>query len=118
MIDPFQSTHWQNGGLQNLQQAGYIDRINFYEDFSYRVLPRLEAQGARVDFASTDDRHVFDYVLVDFFHIDKMLSPGGVILFDDADWPAIRRVLRFIITNLPYQVYKNPSTKLRKAIAV
>ncbi|MSP11798.1 MAG: class I SAM-dependent methyltransferase [Chloroflexi bacterium] len=106
VIDPYQTNHWEGRGLQHLQQAGHADRIEFYEDFSYRVLPQIEAKGVRVDFAFIDGRHTFDYVLVDFFHIDKMLNPGGVVLFDDADWPSIRRVLRFIVMNLPYQVYK------------
>jgi hypothetical protein len=33
-----------------------------------------------------------------------MLNVGGVVAFDDADWPAIRKVCRFVKTNLAYSV--------------
>jgi len=33
-----------------------------------------------VDFAFIDGNHVFEYVLVDFFLIDKLLRPGGAII--------------------------------------
>jgi hypothetical protein len=35
-----------------------------------------------------------------------MLPIGGVVVFDDADWPSIRRVIRFALTNLPYCLYR------------
>jgi hypothetical protein len=43
---------------------------------------------------------------VDLFYLDKMLRPGGVIALDDADWPSIRKVLRFAVTSLPYRVHR------------
>jgi hypothetical protein len=33
-----------------------------------------------------------------------MLNVGGVVAFDDADWPAIRKVCRFVKTNLAYSI--------------
>jgi len=33
-----------------------------------------------------------------------MLNVGGVVAFDDASWPAIRKVCRFVKTNLAYSV--------------
>ena len=106
VIDPHQSKHWQQVGLRNIERAGFSNRIELHEDFSYRVLPKLEARGTRLDFAFIDGWHTFDFGLVDFFFIDRMLGEGGVVGFDDADWPAIRRVLRFIVTNLDYEVYR------------
>ena len=46
----------------------------------------------------------FDFTLVDFFFIDPMLNVGGAVAFDDANWPAIRKVCRFVKTNLAYSV--------------
>lgn len=108
VIDPEQNAKplWDGIGLFNLRRAGFERLISFYELPSYRVLPVLEAEGLRVDFAFIDGWHTFDAVLLDFLYIDKMLPVGGLVVFDDADWPSIRRVLRFIVTNLPYHVHK------------
>jgi hypothetical protein len=110
IVDPYQlgSNHvgpdsgFEGIGLLNLKRAGYDDLVTFYGELSYRCLPKLEAEGTRVDFAFIDGMHTLDYVLVDFFYVDKMLPVGGVIAFDDLGYPSIRKALRFILTNLPY----------------
>jgi len=68
------------------------------------VLPELERSGQRVDFAFIDGWHTFDFTLVDFFFIDRMLKVGSVVAFDDANWLAIRKVCRFVKMNLAYSV--------------
>ena len=49
---------------------------------------------------------------IDFFYIDKMLCEGGIVIFDDADWPSIRRVLRYVVSNLEYSVYRTLPPRL------
>jgi predicted O-methyltransferase YrrM len=102
IIDPFQHEFWKGIGLANLDRAGFLSLIKFYSELSYRCLPRLEIEGVHLDFAFIDGQHTFDYVLVDFFYIDKMLNVGGVIIFDDINYPSIRKLCRFILRNLPY----------------
>lgn len=103
VIDPYQNTDsWDGIGIKNLRQAGYDDMVRLIEQPSYRALPQLEAGGQRIDFAFIDGWHTFDFTLVDFFFIDQMLKVGGIVAFDDANWPAIRRVCRFVKTNLAY----------------
>jgi len=103
-IDAYQQ-HWEGGtGIANLCRAGYGDIVRLIEEQSYRALSELERSGLRVDFAFIDGWHIFDFGLVDFFFIDRMLNVGGVVAFDDADWPAIRKVCRFVKTNLAYSV--------------
>jgi Methyltransferase domain len=63
----------------------------------------LEARQETFDFAFVDGMHTFDYVFTDFFYIDKMLPVGGVIVFDDVYYPSIRKLCRYILTNLPYE---------------
>jgi hypothetical protein len=46
--------------------------------------------------------HTFDYALVDFFYIDKMLNIGGVVIFDDLSYPSIRKLCRYALRTLPY----------------
>lgn len=107
-MDPFQNAEplWGGIGLHNLQRAGFKEMIEFHEGPSFRVLPQLEMAGRKVDFAFIDGLHNFDFTLVDFFYVNRMLSVGGVVAFDDADWPAVRGVLRFVVTNLPYRLWR------------
>jgi predicted O-methyltransferase YrrM len=107
VMDPFQNRQpWVGIGLHNLRQAGFEQMVEFYEASSYTILPQLHRMGGKIDFAFIDGAHQFDFVLVDFFYVDKMLPQGGIVVFDDADWPSIRRVIRYIVTNLPYSVYR------------
>jgi hypothetical protein len=61
--------------------------IELHEAPSFQVLPKLQADGLRIDFAFIDGCHTFDYAMVDFFYIDKMLRVGGVVVFDDEYYP-------------------------------
>ena len=112
VIDPHQcgdpDRSWQGIGIANLRRAGYGEIVRLIQSPSYRALSELERSGQRVDFAFIDGWHTFDFALVDFFFIDRMLIPGGVVAFDDADWPAIRKVCRFVKTNLAYSVLSDP----------
>jgi len=76
----------------NLERAGYGGFVEFIEKPSQIALPALVAAGRRIDFAFIDGEHTFDHVLFDFFFIDQLLNVGGVVVFDDAAWPSIRRV--------------------------
>lgn len=117
VMDPHQSGYWHGRGLAHLEQAGVAAMVEFHEERSYRVLARLEAGGTKVDFAFVDGWHTFDYVFADFFLIDKILRPGGLVMFDDADWASIRPVLRFAVTNLGYGVHATlPETGPRASI--
>ena len=109
LIDPNQhggqwGDSWDGIGIANLHRAGYGNIVRLIEAPSYRALAQLELSGQRIDFAFIDGWHTFDFTLVDFFYIDRMLNVGGAVAFDDADWPAIRKVCRFVKTNLAYSV--------------
>jgi predicted O-methyltransferase YrrM len=111
IIDPSQNIDWGGLGLYSLRRAGYQEIIDFYEKPSQTVLPQLETMGVKVDFAFIDGWHSFDHTLVDFFYIDKLLNVGGVVAFDDSNWPSISKVIRFIIKNRSYTVFRYlPST--------
>jgi predicted O-methyltransferase YrrM len=107
VIDPKQNVRplWAGIGLHNLDRAGFTPLVEFHEQPSYRALARLEAEGRRIEFAFIDGFHTFDYAFTDFFLIDKLLEVGGAVAFDDADWPSVRRVVRYVATNLSYTVH-------------
>jgi predicted O-methyltransferase YrrM len=106
-IDPSENTEVWNGiGLHNLERAGLRHLVDFRDEPSSSVLPKLAQNGTHVDFAFIAGKHTFDHTLAEFFHIDRILRVGGVVVFNDADLAAVRKVLRFMVTNRSYTVYK------------
>ena len=104
VIDPYQHGPTFGGiGLENLRRAGFADIVEFFEKPSHLALAELESEARRIDFAFIDGAHTFDNVLVDFFYVDRLLEVGGIVAFDDADYPSIRKVLRYIVTNRSYR---------------
>jgi predicted O-methyltransferase YrrM len=114
VIDPYQHSWWEDIGLANLRRAGYADIIDFHEVASYQYLSRLTEEHVKIDLAFIDGQHTFDYVLVDFFLIDKLLRPGGIIIFDDLSYPSIRGVCRYVLLNLRYKCVGPQSQELRE----
>jgi Methyltransferase domain len=112
IIDPYQHYLWEDIGIANLRRAGHVDIIDFHEVFSYQHLARLTEERVTIDFAFIDGQHNFDYVLVDFFLIDKLLRPGGIVILDDLLHPPIRSVCRYVLSNLHYQCVGPQSREL------
>jgi predicted O-methyltransferase YrrM len=103
-IDPFENTYWGGNGLDLLEQAGYNSSLTFIEDFSYIVLPDLLRQGKKFDFAYIDTGKMLDFLMIDFFYLDKLLEVNGIIVFDDAQFPGIRKLLRYLSQMPHYEV--------------
>lgn len=97
---------WHGIGLKVIQQAGLGNLIEFHDRPSYMVLPQLEEAGTRIDFAFVDGWHTFDYCLLDFLLIDRILNVKGILVLSDTHWPSIRKVCRYILTNRTYSVYR------------
>ena len=110
-IDPFQETKFNSDGLANIERAGLKDVLRFYQETSDEALPRLYAEGERIDFAFIDGNHRFDYTMVDFFYIDKMLRLDGHIAFDDLWIASVRKVVSYVLKNTPYQLVRPASQK-------
>jgi len=87
VIDPHQHRAWKGIGLRNLREAGYEHMVRFIEAPSEIALPQLLQEGLRIDFAFVDGLHRFDQVLLEFYYLNRLLSVGGVLVFDDTDYP-------------------------------
>lgn len=109
-IDPLQ--HSDHGGvaIANLRRAGLEDYFDLRETTSHFALPKLLEEGVKLDFAFIDGWHTFDYTLLDFFYIDKMLRPGGHLVLHDYDLPSKKKVVGFILTHRHYEVVTVPGT--------
>jgi hypothetical protein len=102
-IDPHQSTDWEGCGLRAVDRAGLSDRHTLIEEFDYTALPKLQNTGLRIEFAFIDGWHTFDYTLLDFWYVDKMLAVGGIVGFDDCDMPAVHKVIQFVLSHRRYE---------------
>ncbi|HVF90096.1 MAG TPA: class I SAM-dependent methyltransferase [Blastocatellia bacterium] len=103
-IDPAQETSWGSIGRLNIERAGLGDRLRFFPGSSHDVLPRLLMEKESFDFAFVDGMHLFDYTLVEFFYLDKMLEAGGYVAFDDIGLPSVRKAVSFILRNRAYEI--------------
>lgn len=103
-IDPFQVKKWKSIGLLNIKRAGLEQKLKFFEDGSEKILPQLHLQNEKIDFAFIDGSHLFDYTLVEFFYLDRLLNVGGYIVFDDIWMPSIRKVVSFVLRNRNYEL--------------
>jgi len=110
-IDPNQDTVFRSVGLLNIKRAGLDNILRFFQAPSYEVLPQLCIAGEHFDFAFVDGMHLFDYVLIDFFYIDKLLTVGGYIVLDDLWMPAVQKVATFALRNRAYKLVDSPVHK-------
>ncbi len=99
VIDPYQSAWWEDIGRLNVQRAGYEEYVEFHEERSFLVLPRLLADGRKLDLAFIDGNHRFEHAFLDFFYVDRMLDVGGHVVLHDSWMPSLRKVLSYILLN-------------------
>lgn len=97
-------TGWRGIGMLNLQRAGFGGLVKHLGEPGHLALPKLVEANEKFDFAFIDGWHTFDYVLIDFFYADLLLKPGGILVFDDSKDIAIRKFLRYVLTNRSYEV--------------
>lgn len=102
VMDPLQSSKFHNAGLKLLRDIGIEDLVEFHQEPSQLVLPKLVAQRRQFDVAFIDGDHRFEGVFVDFFFVHRLLKPGGVVVFDDLWLDAVYLTCRFAESNLGY----------------
>src|SRR5688572_22836736 len=103
IIDPFQNSEWFGIGVENLRRAGctFFELIEQPSEFA---LPDLVRRGEKYQFALIDGFHTFDQTLVDFYFVNRLLDPGGVVILDDVHLPAVHRVARWVSKLSNYRV--------------
>jgi len=102
-IDPLQRAHFGNAGLATVRRAGFEGRHELIERESQLALPALVERGLEIGFGYIDGLHTFDGTLLDFWFLDRMLRPGGVVAFNDCNLPAVDRVIGFVRTHRRYE---------------
>jgi predicted O-methyltransferase YrrM len=102
-IDPGQDSRFQGIGRLNVERAGLEDRVRVLVQRADAALPQLRDEGVRLDFGLIDGRHLFDFALLDFFYIDRMLDVGGIVAFHDTWKPGVAEVVAFVSANRAYE---------------
>ena len=86
-IDPYQDRRFSDLGLQFIGDIGVNNQIEFCKRPSEFVLPELQQQGRKFDFAIVDGTHRFEGVFIDLFYLNNLLEPSSVIFLDDYQIP-------------------------------
>ena len=108
VIDPFQATSYANAGWDAVRAAGLEQSTTLITEPASLALPRLLAAGFVADAAFVDGSHRFHEVFVDLYYLRKLVRPGGLIILDDAEWPAVAAALRYGDLNLGWQRVRLP----------
>lgn len=116
ILDPVQSEAWHDVGIYNLRQADLWQNVEFHAKGSEVALPELMAQGTRLQAAFIDGWHTFDHALIDFFYINRMMNVGGLVIFDDANWPAITKLIRHVLRYPAYEFYAGSRLNVMRSI--
>lgn len=98
VIDPFQH-QYHNIGIRNMKKLGFWKYTTHIADFSHIALPTLLKKKMKYDFAFIDGAHLFDTIFLDFYYVEKLLSPEGCIIVHDASLPQTKMVLGWIAAN-------------------
>ena len=101
---PHQRTTYVGVGLQVLEEAGVRELVEFYEEESQVVLPRLLAGGRHFDLAFIDGNHRFEGVFLDLVYCGRLLRAGGIVFVDDTHLQGVRRAVDFCVSNLDWTV--------------
>jgi predicted O-methyltransferase YrrM len=102
-VDPYQTSYAVNMGKRNVKKAGLDHRLRFLEAFPENAFSHLP----RVQFAFIDASHLFDLTMLDFVLVDKLLDKGSVLAFHDTWMPALQKVIRFILSNREYVIFRS-----------
>lgn len=101
-IDPFQESVWDDCGVLAIQAAGLSGYCSVMRDSSSLALPRLLDAGQEFGLLYIDGSHLFEDVIVDLFYCARLVSRGGVVLFDDASDQHVAKVIRFARRNMQH----------------
>ncbi len=72
-----------------LEKCGYLDMVDYYYEpasYNWRLMKLIEENERTFDLCYLDGGHDWYNTGLAFFLVDKLLQPGGWIIFDDLDW--------------------------------
>ncbi len=98
--------------LEKLNLRDYVSIYYEYESYNWRLMNFIEENDEPIfDFCYIDGAHDWNVDGFAFLLVDKLLKPGGWIVFDDMDWsfgssPSMKNMPR--VLNMPNDVKNTP----------
>ena len=101
-----------------LKECGYHDMVTYYYEptsYTWRLMKSIEENAApRFDLCYIDGAHTWFVDGFAFFLVDRLLRPGGWIIFDDLDWtyatsPSLRDIEQ--IQSIPLEERETPQIR-------
>jgi predicted O-methyltransferase YrrM len=102
-IDPFQTRDFGNRGVESIRRAGF-SFFTLLDKPSEIALPELLSAGVKADLAFIDGLHTADQTMVDFYYVDRLLSVGGFVVFDDVNSAAVSKIAHYAWTYPNYRL--------------
>lgn len=93
----YDQNHFERAGEKLVAALGLAKRHRLIEHDSVNALPELENGDARFGLVFLDGWKTFDRLWVDTFYCARMLTVDGLIVFDDAQMPAVRKCISLLI---------------------
>jgi predicted O-methyltransferase YrrM len=98
-IDPYQEGRWDGCGVLSLDRAGLAGFVDVRRQLSANALAVLDGEGSAFGLIYIDGSHLFEDVFVDAYFALRLLTQGGIVLFDDCTIDHVAKVLAFITAN-------------------
>jgi predicted O-methyltransferase YrrM len=99
-IDPYQKSAWNGSGLNTILAAGFSSvEFTLLEQDSALALPEMCRNKESYSLIYIDGSHLFEDVFVDFFFSARLLSVGGLLIFDDCYDKHVKKLVSFIDSN-------------------
>lgn len=98
--------------LKKLDLESFVSVYYEYESYNWRLMNFIEANdGPIFDFCYIDGAHDWNVDGFAFVLVDKLLKPGGWVVFDDMNWsfgssPTMKNIAR--VKNMPDDVKNTP----------
>ncbi len=98
--------------LSKLNLEDYVSVYYEYESYNWRLMNFIEENDEPIfDFCYIDGAHDWNVDGFAFLLVDKLLKPGGWVIFDDMDWsfgssPSMQNIPR--VLNMPDDVKNTP----------
>lgn len=110
IIDAFQD-QFDEAGWNVLVSTGLSGLCVLEREWSQHA---LACNGFVADAAFVDGSHLFHNVFVDLFFLRELVRPGGLVVLDDCDWPAVATAARYFELNAGWQLEPmDQETRLR-----
>jgi len=98
-MDPGEADRWQDAGIRSFEDAGIAECLEFYNERSEHVLPRLLEEARRFDVGFVDGDHRFESVMSDLMLIGRIVKPSGLVIVDDTWMPSVRTAVGYFVNN-------------------